>query len=163
MIYHSFLVIMFWCKMIGKEWVCGNDLGVSSLKIWWKIVYSCRFRLDVRKCSGGGKCARIEAIECHECSRERVHGTKWGELWMRIEENSDSYRQEGKEGTASLTTFVSSRKVVLSSRKEERRTSTPRVFCTNWTDRMSRMQSRASVWDQVRRAMDENRRKQWFL
>ena len=25
---------------------------------------------------GGGECARIERIECHECSRERVHGTK---------------------------------------------------------------------------------------
>ena len=59
---------------------------------------------------------------------------------------------------------VSSREVVLLSRKEERRTSTPRVFLnTNWTDRMSRMQSRASAWDQVTRTMDENRRKKWFL
>ena len=46
---------------------------------------------------------RIECIECHECSRERVHGTKWRELWMRIEEKSDSYRQEG---TASLIRFL---------------------------------------------------------
>ena len=46
---------------------------------------------------------RIECIECHECSRERVHGTKWRELWMRIEEKSDSY---GQEGTASLIRFL---------------------------------------------------------
>ena len=46
---------------------------------------------------------RIECIECHECSREWVYGTKWRELWMRIEEKSDSYRQEG---TASIIRCV---------------------------------------------------------
>ena len=34
---------------------------------------------------------------------------------------------------------------------------------SNWSHRMSRMQSRASAWDQVTRTMDENRRKQWYL
>ena len=107
----------------------------------------CLFRLDIRRCSGGGKCARIECIECHECSRERVHGTKWRELWMRIEEKSDSYRQEG---TASLIRFLErSRPLVKKGGKMH--TSTPRVFCTNWMHRMSRMQSRASAWDQVTR------------
>jgi hypothetical protein len=51
----------------------------------------------------------------------------------------------------SVPQFVSSREVVLLSRKEERHTSTPRVFCTNWSHRMSRTQSRASAWDQVTR------------
>ena len=90
---------------------------------------------------------RIEAIECHEWGRERVHVTKWRELWMRIEQKSDSYRQEG---TASIIRFLErSRPLVKKGGKTH--TSTPRVFCTNWMHRMSRMQSRASAWDQVTR------------
>jgi len=101
---------------------------------------------------------RIEAIECHEWGRERVHVTKWRELWMRIEEKSDSYRQEG---TASIIRFLERSRPLV--KKGGKRTSTPRVFCTNWSHRMSRMRSGASACDQMTRTMDENRTKKWFL